>query len=212
MPVKLVVIGDSFVEGRGDPAPGGGYRGWIPAFARLLGIGDDECRNHGEHLATTATVRDRQLVAVRTVRPQVAGMIAGFNDIVGEYRPAEFRDNLREIFATMSRAASVAFTATYPDVTDRLAMTAAARADIRGRTTDANSVLRRTAAEFGMVCVDAARAPLSEVWRDGALWSDDGIHPNRLGYRLFAEQLADAVAEDLGVALPANATYSAVTG
>lgn len=199
MPVKLVVIGDSFVEGRGDPAPDGGYRGWIPDFARLLGIGEEECRNHGEHLATTGVVLARQLGAVRAARPQLTGMIAGFNDIVGEYRASEFRDNLREIFGGMTRYASVAFTATYPDVTERMALMPPARAEIRNRTDDANCALRAVSTEFGMVCLDAARE--WQEWQDAKLWSADGIHPNRQGYLRFAARLADAVAESMGVLL-----------
>ncbi|KPM56011.1 hypothetical protein CcI49_33755 [Frankia sp. CcI49] len=207
MPVRLVVIGDSFVEGRGDPDPrGSGYRGWLPTFAGLLGLGDDECRNHGEHLATTTTVLDRQLDAVRTARPRLTGMIAGFNDIVSEYQPAELRRNLTTIFDAMTRHASLAFTATYPDITRRMALTAPVRAGIRSRIQDVNAALRGTAAEFDMVCLDVART--GPVWDDDDLWSDDGIHPSRAGYLRFAGELADAVAESLGIALTGMAPGS----
>ncbi|MCK9897354.1 GDSL-type esterase/lipase family protein [Frankia sp. AgB32] len=204
MPVRLVVIGDSFVEGRGDPAPhGSGYRGWLPTFAGLLGLRDDECRNHGEHLATTAAVLDRQLDAVRSARPRLAGMIAGFNDIVGEYRPAEFRANLTTIFDALTRHASLAFTATYPDVTRRMALAAPAGAEIRARIRDANAALRTVAAEFNLVCLDTARP--GNGWDADELWSADGIHPNRAGHLRFAGEMADAVADSLGIALTATA-------
>ncbi len=34
----VTVLGDSFVEGRGDPAPGDGFRGWVPRFAGWLSL------------------------------------------------------------------------------------------------------------------------------------------------------------------------------
>lgn len=207
MPVRLVVIGDSFVEGRGDPDPHrSGYRGWLPILADLLGLREDECRNRGEHLATTATVLDWQLDEVRATRPRITGMIAGFNDIVGEYQPAEFRRNLTTIFDAMTRHASLAFTATYPDVTRRLAMTAPVRAGIRSRIQDANSALRGIAAEFDMVCLDVDRTGTG--WDDDDLWSDDGIHPSRAGYLRFAGELADVIADSLGIALTGTTAVS----
>ncbi|MCM3883223.1 GDSL-type esterase/lipase family protein [Frankia sp. R82] len=207
MSVRLVVIGDSFVEGRGDPDPhGSGYRGWLPTFAGLLGLRADECRNHGEHLATTASVVDRQLDAVRSTRPRLAGMIAGFNDIVGEYQPAEFRSNLATIFGTMTRHASLAFTGTYPDVTRRMSLTAPVRAELRSRIQDANAALREIAAQLDLVCLDVDHSETD--WDDDVLWSDDGIHPSRAGHLRFAGELAGAVAESLGVVLTGTAPDS----
>ena len=35
---SFVAIGDSFTEGVGDPAPGGGFRGWADRVAGLLAV------------------------------------------------------------------------------------------------------------------------------------------------------------------------------
>lgn len=199
---KLVLLGDSVVEGRGDPGPGG-YRGWAPLFAEHLGIAGDACLNLGEHLATTREVIDHQLTAAAARRAGLAGVIVGFNDIVGDYDGDTFRRNLDLIFTTLGRHATVMFTATYPDVAQRLPLDAGRRAAMRLRVDDANAALRGLSLRHPVVCLDVAR---STRWLRPELWADDGLHPGPAGHRLFAAQIAQLVSDAMGIGLVASAS------
>ena len=57
----LTVVGDSFAEGRGDPAPDGAWIGWAPRMAAALGIPRSRVLNLGRNGATTQDVIDTQL-------------------------------------------------------------------------------------------------------------------------------------------------------
>lgn len=198
---KLVLLGDSVVEGRGDPGPGG-YRGWAPLFAEHLGIARPDCLNLGAHLATTQTVIDHQLPVAAARRAGLAGVIVGFNDIVGEYDGDTFRRNLELIFTSLGRHATVMFTATYPDVARRLTLDAARRPVMRSRIDDANAALRALSLRHPVVCLDIAR---SDDWLRPELWADDGLHPGPAGHRLFAEHVAQLVSDAMGIGLTAAA-------
>jgi lysophospholipase L1-like esterase len=195
---RLTVLGDSFVEGRGDPRPDGTFRGWVPAFATLLGIPTTSYVNLGTFQATAQDVLDAQLTTALRNKAPLIGVIAGFNDVVLGYDRPRFRRAMGEIFARLAGAATTMFTATYPDIPSRLFPPGERRAVLRNQLADANDVLRTLAARDGVVCLDVARAP---GWSDPALWSADGTHPSAVGHRLFAEIMAEAVAEAIGLAL-----------
>ena len=94
-PYSLVVLGDSFAEGRGDPGPDGAYVGWVPRVARLLGIAESTVLNLGAYGALTQDVVDAQLVRVADVTTPLLGVAVGGNDLVRAYDPDRFRANLR---------------------------------------------------------------------------------------------------------------------
>jgi lysophospholipase L1-like esterase len=62
-PFRLTALGDSFTEGREDPAGDGRWVGWVTRLAGMLGITPAGVRNLGAHHATTQTVVDYQLAA-----------------------------------------------------------------------------------------------------------------------------------------------------
>jgi len=76
-PYSLVVLGDSFAEGRGDPGPAGTYVGWVPRVARLLGIAESAVLNLGAFRALTQDVVDTQLKQVADVTTPLLGVAVG---------------------------------------------------------------------------------------------------------------------------------------
>jgi len=94
---SFVAIGDSFTEGVGDPAPGGGYLGWADRFAGLLAA-----QYPGLRYANLA-VRGRllrqivadQVPAAVAMSPGLVSMAGGGNDII---RPGGDPDTLAELF------------------------------------------------------------------------------------------------------------------
>lgn len=189
--IKLTVLGDSFVEGRGDPAPGGGYHGWVPRFAARLGLPAAAVRNLGTYQATTQHVVDHQLPKALAAKPPLLGVIVGVNDLVQSYDAGRFRRNLHTIFAALRGLDTTVFTASYPDIPGNLPVPESFRRLLRTRFAEANVALAEVTAATGTLRLDLAGA---REWAERAMWSPDGLHPSPLGHRRFAESMADHVA------------------
>lgn len=185
---RLVVIGDSFAEGRGDPRPDGTFVGWVPRVARLLGIDEAAVLNLGAFGATTRDVLERQLPAIADVTAPLLGVAVGGNDLVRAYDRESMRANLRAIFETVSAPGRTVFTHDYPDIPGRIpGLPADAVAMLRERFADANEYLAALCAELGVLRYGLATA---ELTRDPAMWYPDGIHPSALGHRTIAAEIA----------------------
>ena len=78
----LTALGDSFVEGRGDPAAAGGSRGWVSRLGGQLGLRPTTIRNFGTHGATTGDVVASQLAdATSSARAGLYGVVVGVNEL-----------------------------------------------------------------------------------------------------------------------------------
>ncbi|WP_054813855.1 SGNH/GDSL hydrolase family protein [Nocardia arizonensis] len=187
----LTALGDSFVEGRGDPASGGGYRGWVARLGGQLGLRPAAVRNFGVHGATTTAVVRDQLPAAVAVRANVYGVVVGVNDLVSDFDADRFADNLNVIFGTLTDSGATVFTASYPDIPARLPVPGNFRALLRERFDYANATLARVTADTGTELLDIAARP---DWERPEVWTEDGLHPSPLGHRLFAAGAADLIA------------------
>lgn len=186
----LVVLGDSFAEGRGDPDGAGGFTGWVPRVAHRLGI--DAVLNLGEYGATTNDVVERQLDKIADVDTPLLGIAVGGNDLVRAYDHEGFRRNLTTIFDAALGSATApgrrVFTHDYPDIPGKLpGIPQEHRATLRARFAEANGFLAELCAERGVVCYRLSAAPLCA---DPDMWNPDGIHPSALGHRAIAEEIA----------------------
>lgn len=189
MTQHLVAVGDSTVEGLEDPGPDGGYVGWADRFAHRLaeqhpGLLYANLAVRGQ---TAAEVRATQLDRALALRPDVALLVAGVNDLLRPRldRPA-LRDNLLAMYAALARTGTRVLTFTMPDMT-RVAPLALA---LRPRIDYLNAVVREAGASYGVVVVDFAAEPVAG---HPALWHDDRLHANSEGHRRIAEALAEAV-------------------
>ncbi|GAA2805564.1 SGNH/GDSL hydrolase family protein [Saccharopolyspora taberi] len=197
---RLAALGDSFVEGRGDPDLDGPFHGWVPRLAEQLGIPQRGVLNLGTHQATTQDVVDRQLPAVLASKPPMIGVIVGVNDLVSDYDPERFRRNLGTIYSSLRGMDTTVFTAAYPDIPKNLAVPEVFRNLLRERFAEANSVLRETVAATGTLFLDVTAIP---EWSQARMWAADGLHPSVEGHRLFADQLTEFVARATGLVPPA---------
>ncbi len=189
MTQRLVAVGDSTVEGLQDPGPDGEYVGWADRFAHRLaeqhpGLLYANLAVRGQ---TAAEVRATQLDRGLVLRPDVALLVAGVNDLL---RPrldrAGLRDNLLTMYAALAGTGAQVLTFTMPDMT-RVAPLALA---LRPRINYLNAVVREAGASYGAVVVDFAAEPVAG---HPALWHDDRLHANSEGHRRIAEALAQAV-------------------
>lgn len=193
---RLTALGDSFVEGRGDPSTTESWYGWVPRLAEMLAIPASAVRNLGTHMATTQNVVDRQLGTALLNKSPLIGVVVGVNDLVSDFDPARMRRNLSTIFGRLTGMDTVVFTATYADIPGNLPLPETFRALLRRRFAEANEALAEVTRATGALCLDVAA--LSQ-WSDPALWSADGLHPSPLGHQHFAESVADLLERAAGV-------------
>lgn len=186
----MLVIGDSFAEGRGGHrAPDGTFQGWVPELARLLDVPDEEVLNLGAYNATTQDVVDEQLGLAAASPATLVGVVVGGNDLVREWDADRFETNIRRLFEDTRAAGRTVFTIAYPDIPGRLPGIPQEYRDVlRPRFTAANAYIHATAARFGVLCYDMAADPHST---DGANWAPDGIHPSPAGHLAVARAFAD---------------------
>ena len=194
MPLRFVAIGDSTVEGLEDPGPDGVYVGWADRLARHLaavhpGLTYANLAVRGER---AHEVRATQLGPALALRPDIAVVVAGVNDVL---RPRFDADALRADLHAMHRAlresGARVLTFTMPD----MARVAPLAVFLRGRLRALNEITYETQERFGTIVADLAAEPVSS---DPALWHDDRLHANSEGHRRVAAALAESLGLDAG--------------
>jgi lysophospholipase L1-like esterase len=189
MPLRLVAIGDSTVEGLEDPGPDGIYIGWADRFACHLdaihpGLLYANLAVRGQ---TAREVRESQLRPALALAPDFAVVVAGVNDVL---RPTLDRDALRDDLATMhaelAATGARVLTLTMPD----MARVAPLAVVLRRRFQFLNSVTFECRERYGSIIVDLASVPAAS---HPALWHTDRLHANSEGHRRIAAGLAEAL-------------------
>ncbi len=136
---------------------------------------------------TTAQVRARQLDAALAMRPDLATVFCGTNDVTA---PRFNADNVAADIAAMQRAlvagGATVLSFTLPDLTPLMPL---ARL-IAPRIAALNRALVEASRSTSSILVDFAAHP---VTTDARLWSEDRIHANAAGHARIAEALAHAL-------------------
>jgi lysophospholipase L1-like esterase len=185
---RLVALGDSTVEGLMDPGPGDVYVGWADRFAQRLAEVEPDLlyANLAVRGQTSHEVRATQLDRALAMRPDVALLVAGVNDLL---RPRldrrGLRDNLMTMYGRVRETGARVLTFTMPD----MARVAPLSAAIRPRIEYLNEVVREAGSTYDLAVVDFAAVPVAG---HPALWHDDRLHANSEGHRRIAEALAEA--------------------
>jgi len=191
--VRLVAIGDSTVEGLEDPRPDGTYRGWADHLASHLSVRHPDLRyaNLAIRGRLAREVRDEQLAPALEMKPDVAVVVAGVNDLL---RPkldsAALRDDLHHMHKELAGIGARVVTFTMPDMA-RVAPLAVA---LRGRLNLLNDITRESADRYCTTVVDLAA---HDVASHPALWHDDRLHGNAEGHRRIGLALAEALGCDV---------------
>ncbi|MEU2255265.1 SGNH/GDSL hydrolase family protein [Nocardia xishanensis] len=186
---RYVALGDSQTEGVGDGDDRTGLRGLADRLAERLAAIEPDL--HYANLAVRGKlahqVHAEQLDAALALRPDLATVVAGFNDLL---RPGFDADqvvgHLDAMFAALTAHGVVVATLTFPDVAR---ITPLAR-PISGRVTAMNQRIRASAERHGVVVADTTPYP---VVTDPRLWSTDRLHAGPLGHQRIADALAYAL-------------------
>ncbi|MEV0335668.1 SGNH/GDSL hydrolase family protein [Nocardia sp. NPDC050717] len=134
-----------------------------------------------------AQVREEQLAAALTLRPDVATVIAGVNDLLRpRFDPASVGAHLDAMFAALTEQGTVVATVTVPD----LGRVIPAARPLSARIAALNEVIRHRAGRHGVLVARVGDHPVSA---DPRLWAPDRLHCGPLGHQRIAEALAEAL-------------------
>ncbi|MFJ4776779.1 SGNH/GDSL hydrolase family protein [Streptomyces sp. NPDC088762] len=187
--LRYVALGDSQTEGMGDGDDLVGLRGFADRLAeQLAAINPDLLyANLAVRGRVTGQVRDEQLGPALALRPDLATVVAGVNDLLRpRFDAAEVAGQLEEMYAALTAAGTHVVTATFPDV----GSVAPLARPLRSRVSDLNAHIRAAAARHGVTVAETGR---EAVATDPRLWSPDRLHASPLGHQRIAEALAHAL-------------------
>ncbi|HWM98284.1 MAG TPA: SGNH/GDSL hydrolase family protein [Streptosporangiaceae bacterium] len=179
---RFAALGDSITVGMGDPAPGGGWRGWAALLAGTLP--QPELHNLATLGALAADVERAQLPAAMALRPDVASVVVGINDTLrGDFDPERTGTSVGRTVATLRAAGAEVLTMRLPDPGQMFGLPGALARPLARRMRAVNAAVDEVARRYGTVHLDAACDPATYERR---YWSVDRLHPNERGHRLIA--------------------------
>jgi lysophospholipase L1-like esterase len=189
---RYVALGDSTSEGMDDPDGRGGYRGWANRLAERIA----EAQGGGllyANLAvrgrTTREIRDEQLAPALALRPDLATVVAGMNDLLRRQFDADsFARDLEAMQVALVDQGATVLTFTLPDVSQVLPFGRL----LAPRLAEMNARITAACAHSGALLCAVADYPVAS---DPRLWSEDRLHANAIGHA----RIADALAFRLGV-------------
>ena len=186
---RYVAIGDSSTEGLDDPDGHGGYRGWSQRLAERLAEAQGGLlyANLAIRGRTTRQIRDLQLGPALAMRPDLATVFSGTNDVIARtFNLASVAADMEHIQRALVDGGATVLTFTLPDLTPIMPL---ARS-LAPRIVAMNEALRSAASRTGAILLDFAAYPVAT---DARLWSKDRIHANALGHERIAAALAHAL-------------------
>ncbi|MBL1096813.1 SGNH/GDSL hydrolase family protein [Streptomyces sp. 205] len=192
--MRFAALGDSLSEGLGDPAAGGGWRGWAALLAEAAGPrggAEVELVNVSRSGALAADVAEEQLPAARRARPHLASVVVGGNDTLRDsfdiHRVAQALDHT---IGALRADGAVVLTACLPDPGRMLGLPSALARPLGRRMGAVNTVVRALSARYETIHVELGE----HSWvADRRAWSVDRLHPSELGHRLLAREFHTAL-------------------
>jgi len=188
--LRYVALGDSQTEGVGDGDDETGLRGWADRLAeRLAATGARvEYANLAVRGRVARQVREEQLAPALALRPDVATVFAGVNDVIRpRYDADETVGHLEAMFEALTGAGARVATMTFPDI----ARIAPLTRRLLPRVLDFNERVRAAAERHGVVVADVAA---HEISTDRRMWARDRLHCSPMGHERIAGAMASAFA------------------
>ncbi|NRQ39046.1 SGNH/GDSL hydrolase family protein [Nonomuraea sp. NN258] len=187
--LRYVALGDSQTEGMGDGDDVVGLRGWADRLAEHLARHHPglQYANLGVRGRLAGQVRAEQLAPALALRPDLATVVAGVNDLLRpKFDADEVAGHLESMFAALTAEGTRVATVTFPDLTRVIRV---AR-PLSARITALNERVRQAAARHGVVVAETSRY---DVAIDPRLWSADRLHASPLGHERIAAAFAHAL-------------------
>jgi lysophospholipase L1-like esterase len=183
---RYVAIGDSSTEGLDDPDGRGGYRGWADRLAEHVARAYPglEYANLAVRGKSAGEIRDSQLATAIDMRPDLATVVAGMNDLLRRnWSAARVAGEVGDMVHALRELGATVVMFTIPDVSSRMKL----GRTLSQRTADLNVELRAIAAREGAVLLDLASHSLAH---DRRMWAVDRLHGNPAGHERIGNELA----------------------
>lgn len=185
MVLQIVALGDSLTVGLGDETGHDGKPyGWLGRLTTSLNTDNSDANslNLAEVSAVTAQARFKQLPAALQRYSDVASLIIGMNDAIGNFNPKHYERDYSEIVARLTEHCPILLTATLPDISRQLGQNDDIAAGISTNILQANETIRKVSAYHDTVLYDAWATTSMAT----GIWSQDGLHPNARGHSAIA--------------------------
>lgn len=184
---RYVAIGDSTTEGLDDPDGHGGFRGWANRLADAVNAaqgGGLLYANLAIRGRVTRHIKEEQLARAVAMRPDLATVSAGTNDLLRwSFDAKQVGADIEEMLGALTGIGATTIIFTLPDLRDVMPI-----AKLFGeRTLALNEEVRRACATTGALLLDLARHPVAA---DPRVWSDDRLHANSAGHARIAAAMA----------------------
>ena len=183
---RYVAIGDSSTEGLDDPDGAGGFRGWADRLAEHVAAVNPALAyaNLAVRGKSAAEIAAAQLAPALALRPDLATVVAGMNDLLRrDFDAARVAGEVAAMVHALVDVGAEVITFTIPDVSRRMRLGRA----LSARTAALNVELRRATARPGVHLLDLASYELAH---DPRMWAVDRLHGNPEGHARIAAALA----------------------
>lgn len=166
----LVVLGDSFAHGEGDPAPDGGWFGWAGRLAAFLDIRRADLHNISARGATPRDVVLHQLPRIRDLKPSIVAVGCGIDAALTGFRLEDIACDLASVFqwAQNAVAVTVAVPVPLPPLLQSPQTPHLPRSEIPKRVDAVNLVLQHQASGCQAITPTRTRARTSTTPTFGA--------------------------------------------
>lgn len=187
--LRYVALGDSQTEGLGDGDDLTGPRGFADRLAEQLARHQPsvEYANLAVRGRLAAQIHAGQLAPALALRPDLATVVAGVNDLLRpRFDADEVAGHLEAMFAALTAQGAHVATITIPDP----ARISPLARPLVPRVTALNQRIRQAARRHGVTVAETALHPVAS---DSRLWSADRLHASSLGHERIAAALAHAL-------------------
>lgn len=185
---RYVALGDSQTEGLNDLDDDGRLIGWADRFARRLAATTSpglEYANLAVRGCRARHVREEQLPAALAMRPDLATVVVGMNDVLRhDFDLDGTVEDIEAAIAALVASGCTVATMTFPDIARMLPV----MGWLRPREARLNERIVELAARHQVAVLDVF--PL-EMSGDPGVWSHDRIHGSADGHRRIAEGMAE---------------------
>lgn len=186
---SLVVVGDSFAEGVGDPRPDGTFRGWSDLVAGELAVAQPGFRyaNLAVRGRRFDEIAAEQVPAATRMRPDLVCFSAGGNDALRRgFDSEELMGRFDRAVGDLREGGADVVLFRFPDMSVRLPLPGV----LRPRIVAMNDAVVQIASRHGAVVVDLFG---DEAFHDPGNWSADRLHLSPAGHRRVAARILTAL-------------------
>ena len=197
---RLVSLGDSFSCGQGVGLRVELSRTWGGLLAAALP--DCAWTPLAAPGARTAAVREQQLPAALAVRPDVATVLTGLNDVIRSgFDARAVGADLGHVVGALRSSGAIVLLARLHDPTRVLRLAGPLRRAVHSRVDALNAAVDGTVATTGALVLDLRQITGLDA---SSSWAVDRLHPSPAGHRAMAVAAATAL-RSVGVAVHVDA-------